>query len=543
MKLQHETTKQIAILARNPGAPIVAVSSPEEGRVMEHIRAVALDQKKRLFTWAVTTGLQEIDLSTGLPQDDGKIENTESPDAAIDHIVRDMGPRDDTDDEITQTFGPPALFVMKDLHGFLEGDTARIVNRFLRDAVAALNKRRQTIILLSPSFQVPGDLKKDVVSLAFPFPTIEEIREQVERFADDLRDRAERTGERIPVEINGGGALVNALRGLAQNEIDSVLVQAFLNTKRLDESAIPYIIKAKQEIINQSPALELRQDPESLDSVGGLDLLKSWAKRTALAYTDDAKRFGLKPPRGAMLVGVPGCGKSLTAKALASILNVPLIRLDFGAVFGSLLGESESAARDALRIVDALGCAVFWWDEIEKGLGGSTGSTTDSGTTQRVFGTYLTWMQETTSDVLVVATANDVGSLPPELYRRFTEIFFVDLPGIEDRREILEIHIEKAGRDPGAFDLDALARLSNGCTGDEIEKAIATALSNAFYNSDPDMTTDHIADALRDTIPLAESMREKITHMREWAKRARPASSTQESGQKMKTNVMDVVEI
>jgi SpoVK/Ycf46/Vps4 family AAA+-type ATPase len=263
--------------------------------------------------------------------------------------------------------------------------------------------------------------------------------------------------------------------------------------------------------------------------VGGLDALKGWLGRRGAAFSEAARRFGLPEPKGLLLLGVQGCGKSLTAKAIAAQWRLPLLRLDMGRIFSGLIGSSEENLRRAIRVAESVAPVVLWVDEIEKGLSGTRSSgSSDGGVTARVFGALLTWLQEKTAPVFVVATANQIHDLPPELLRkgRFDETFFIDLPGAEERREILAIHVARRGRDPARFDLDRLAARADGFSGAELEQAVLSGLYEAFAEG-VDLSHAHLERAVAETLPLSTTMREEIDALRSWARtRTRPASLT-----------------
>jgi SpoVK/Ycf46/Vps4 family AAA+-type ATPase len=267
-----------------------------------------------------------------------------------------------------------------------------------------------------------------------------------------------------------------------------------------------------------------------------LDLLKAWTKGAMSAFSPEAAEYGIEPPRGFLAVGVPGSGKSLLAKAVAGG-KMPLVRLDVGALMGSLVGESEANTRAALKTIEAVAPCVLWIDEIEKALGGGSGEQ-DGGTSMRVLGTFLSWMEERAAKqgVFMVATANDIGNLRPELIRRFEEVFFVDLPQLEERADIFDIHLGKRGRDFGDFDLVALAKATEGYTGAEIERIVKTALRAAFADGGRELAQEDLLAAAASTVPLSTTMAGQIAEMREWASRARPASSKQETGHKVANN-------
>jgi SpoVK/Ycf46/Vps4 family AAA+-type ATPase len=380
------------------------------------------------------------------------------------------------------------------------------------------------VILLQPGLEIPADLEKDVAVVDFPLPTAEELWEQVSRFIDNLPDG-------VDCDLNGGREqVVRALQGLTTVEADAVLAQAVIEQRRLGLDAIPYILEQKAEIIRKSGALEYFPEQASHDDIGELDLLKAWCRESELAFTDAAAGFGVEPDKGLLIVGVPGCGKSLTAKAAGGGTR-PLLRLDVGALFGGLVGQSEAQTRNALKVAEAVAPCVLWIDEIEKALG-SAGGDLDGGTNNRVLMTILTWMQESKAPVFVVATANDIGQLRPELIRRFSEVFFVDLPTETGRAEILSIHLQKRGRDAQAFDVAKVAAETTEFTGSEMEKVVQAGLRKAFARGE-ELATEHLVEVAQTMVPLATTMSAGIAQMREWAARARPASSRQQTGRKV----------
>ena len=492
--------------------PIIVVQSHEEARVAALIHQVAVLQKKDLYTWTCTTGVTQ---THPAPVDGYKPDvATRNPVAAILSVIAAGQPTD------TLPKGKPMLFLFKDVHPYLNKPE---VVRALRDAFSALQGRHQTIILLSPVLNVPEDLKKGIAVVDFPLPTAKEL----EILLDAVTARLPAD---VPVNLNGGrGQLVRNLQGLTLTEADSVISMAAIANRALDERAIDFVLERKQEIIKESGAMEYYASG-SYDDIGGLDLAKAWAWEAELAYTPEAIEFGSEPPKGVLLVGVPGCGKSLLAKAIAGG-NRPLVRLDVGAVFGGLVGQSEAQIRSALKVAEAIAPCVLWIDEIEKALG-SGGGERDGNTSNRVLMTLLTWMEENEKPVFIVATANDIGSLRPELIQRFDEVFFVDLPDAAARHEIIEIHLRKRGRNPAHFDVDALVRATDQFSGREIEQVIKGGLRRAYANGRGkyDVTTEDFVQVAGETVCSMTTMQEQIEGMRQWATRARPASSRQKTG-------------
>jgi ATP-dependent 26S proteasome regulatory subunit len=503
----NATTQHIENLIR-ARYPIVAIQSHEERRVVEALVSVAAGQEKTLFTWAISNGIGQVYPTIDAPAN----ANLADPIAALRYILEYGRPTGNL------PAGPKAIFVLKDPQRYFENPQ---VCRLLRDLASELTTRHQTIVLLGPSFTFPAELEKDIVLVDFPLPGADELTALLERFADDLPQEI--------VDLNGDTAqVIRALQGLTLVEAEAVLAQSVIATGKLDSGVIPTVLDAKAQLIRRSGALEYWPQQAAYAEIGGLDLLKAWCGETALALQPGAAEFGLEPEKGLLLVGLPGCGKSLTAKAVAGGTR-PLLRLDVGALFGGLVGQSEAQTRNALKVAEAVAPATIWLDEIEKALGGGGGEL-DGGTSQRVLGTILTWMEETKAPVFIVATANDIGSLRPELIRRFDEVFFVDLPQPGERRDILVIHLEKRGREPEGFDLDAVVEATTDFTGSELEKVVQSALRRAFADGARTVTTEDLLAAAAETVPLVTTMAEGIGAMRQWAKRARPASSKQKSG-------------
>jgi len=311
-----------------------------------------------------------------------------------------------------------------------------------------------------------------------------------------------------------------------------VFARILVQEGRLSGEHVAEVLSEKQQIVRKSGLLEYYAAAETFSDVGGLGVLKSWLQKRALAFSDEAKAFGLPAPKGIFLLGVQGCGKSLCAKAVASLWQLPLLRFDMGRMLGSLVGSSEENVRRAVAVAESVAPSILWVDEIDKALSGFQGSgITDAGTTARVFGTFLTWLSEKTATVFVVATANDVSQLPPELVRkgRFDELFFVDLPSGQERQEIFAIHLRKRKRDSKDFDLGALAAASQNHSGAEIEQAVISGLYDAFSDR-CELSTQHLLRALECAVPLAATLDEQISALRSWADgRARNASGLRRS--------------
>jgi ATP-dependent 26S proteasome regulatory subunit len=372
--------------------------------------------------------------------------------------------------------------------------------------------------------EIPTELEKEVTVLSHPLPTREELSALLDKIIEDVKKFPQ---VRIELDDAGRARLLQAALGLTLAEAENVFAKIIVQDERLAADDVNEVFAEKQQIIRKNGLLEYYATQETFANVGGMSVLKDWLQKRALALTDQAREFGLPAPKGILLLGVQGCGKSLCAKAVSSLWQLPLLRFDMGRMFGSLVGSSEENVRKAISVAESVAPAILWVDEIDKAFAGSQGSgATDGGTTARVFGTFLTWLSEKTAPVFVVTTANDISQLPPELLRkgRLDEIFFVDLPSTEERKEIFRIHISKRGRDVAKFDLDALADRAKDFSGAEIEEAVISGLYDAFYTQ-TELSTEHVLEALRQTVPLSKTMDEQINRLRNWTEgRARNAS-------------------
>jgi hypothetical protein len=404
----------------------------------------------------------------------------------------------------------PALFALLDAHRVL--DDARGVRR-LRDLLPELGARRQAIVLVGPVLELPLELVRDAARLELPLPGPGELRSL---FAKLVEKQAPAAPEILEAAVRGA-------LGLGSSEAVRVFRRACAAAGSLDARAVAEIVRDKRRALRRTPALAFHEGDEGLGEVGGLGELKLWLAERRRAFGEEARRFGLPTPRGLLLLGIQGCGKSLCAKAVASEWQFPLLRLDVAAAFGSALRSPEAAMREASQVAESIAPAVLWIDEIEKGFAAAEADVRSS----RVLGAFLTWLAEKRSPVFVVATANDVTRLPPELLRRgrFDELFFVDLPTQRERAEILAVHLRKHHRDPKLFRLDELATAAERMTGAELEQAVVSGLHAAFSAS-RELTSDDVANALTQTVPLYETYEERIKELRDWARtRARSASN------------------
>jgi hypothetical protein len=396
--------------------------------------------------------------------------------------------------------------------------------RALRELAHALKATYTTVVLLSPMLVIPPEIEKEVSVLDVPLPTYRDLVQLLKEIVGVLRQGG---GAKVDLTKDDADALIKAALGLTLAEAENAFAKAIAWDGRLSKDDVGRVLEEKRQVIRKSGLLEYFPTEERLANVGGLDALKTWLGRRGAAFSEAARKFGLPEPKGLLLLGVQGCGKSLTAKAIAAQWGLPLLRLDMGRIFSGLVGSSEENLRRAIQVAESVAPVVLWIDEIEKGLAGVQSSgASDGGVTARVMGTLLTWLQEKTAPAFVVATANRIELLPPELLRkgRFDEIFFIDLPALPERREILDIHVRKRGRDPAAYDLDVLARRAEGLSGAEIEQAVISGLYDAFAEG-KELGQVHLERAVSDSLPLSTTMREEIERLRDWARtRTRAAS-------------------
>jgi ATP-dependent 26S proteasome regulatory subunit len=476
--------------------PLIYVVSWEEGRVEEALRTISSSRGKRMMVWSVTHGMVSSPTARDL--------NTRVPMAALDAIENSKD---------------PAVFVLKDFHAFI---TDTEITRRLRDLTYSLKTTYKTVVIVAPTLKLPAELEKEVTVVDYALPSLEDLDRLLEKIIQSVKNN-----QHIDTKLTEDERehLLEAALGLTANEAENVFARSLVEKRKFD---VDVILTEKEQIIRKSGMLEYYRMEEGMGDVGGLDVLKDWMRKRNQAFGQRAREFGLPAPRGILLLGVQGCGKSLSAKAVASAWRLPLLRLDVGKIFGGIVGQSEENMRRAIRMSESIAPAILWLDELEKGFSGTQSSgISDGGTTARVFASFITWLQEKTAPVFVVATANRIEDLPPELLRkgRFDEIFFVDLPSEDERREIFDIHIKKRKRVPDNFDVNKLAAASVGYSGAEIEQVIISALYDAF-DASREVETDDILKNVRTSVPLSRTMKESIDELRLWAStRARNASS------------------
>ena len=415
------------------------------------------------------------------------------------------------------------IFLLRDLHPALKypyTEKNAPVVRELRNLTRELKRSKKTIILTSVALELPEELKEEVTVIDFPLPNVQEI--------DSLISHVVEKPQQLQVSGLAREQLVKACQGLSRARIGRVLAKALAAKQQINESDIDGVLEEKQQAIRQTGILEFFNSRESLKSVGGLENLKQWVKMRQDAFTDEARRYGIPNPKGVLLVGIQGTGKSLSAKTIACEWRLPLLRLDTGRLFGGIVGESESRVRQMIQLAEAIAPCVLWIDEIDKAFGNIiSGGDGDSGTSRRVFGSLITWMQEKTSPVFIVATANNVRILPAELLRkgRFDEIFFLNLPSESERQDIFKVHLQRLRPTRlREFDLGVLAKRAENFSGAEIEQVVIDGLYRAFgtfvNGQRRDLMTEDILRSIEDTVPLAAIARSQIEDLKRWAAEA-----------------------
>jgi SpoVK/Ycf46/Vps4 family AAA+-type ATPase len=473
--------------------PIVVIETRDEARILQMLKSITIagsvDEYLPLFRWTVTDGLQRIDIAL-----EPQTINSE-PSDVLKHI---------------RAVTKPAIYVLLDFHPFLD-DPVNV--RLIKDICIRYREIPRQIVLISHDVKLPAELESFSARFEMALPSEDERRKIVERVADEWsRDNP---GARVQADSKAYKMLIRNLAGLTYRDTEQLARNAIFVDGAITKSDLPGVMQAKYELLNRGGALQFEYETARFSDVGGLARLKKWLSQRRAAFRGDEGAAHLDAPKGILLLGVQGCGKSLAAKATAGIFSVPLLRLDFGAIYDKYHGETERKLRESLKTADVMSPCVLWIDEIEKGIAGRGGET---GTTQRVLGTFLTWMAEKKSQVFVVATANDITTLPPELVRkgRFDEIFFVDLPDKSVRAAILAIHLTSREQRLSNFEIEELAEAMEGFSGAEIEQAVVAAFYAAHAQQE-ELDTVHILHEVNETRPLSVVMQEQINALRTWA--------------------------
>jgi SpoVK/Ycf46/Vps4 family AAA+-type ATPase len=466
--------------------PLIYIPTSEEERLEKAIATVAETVGNRqVYIWDFVDGYQENPNNSGF----GK----RNPLQALEFV-----------EKLPDKLG--CIFILRDFHRFLEDVS---ISRKLRNLARNLKSQPKNIVIVSPQVEIPPELTEVLTILDFPLPTAQEIKTEIQRL---IGATEQSLSEKLINEI------VRSAQGLSLERIRRVLTRAIAYSGRLEPEDVELVLEEKRQSIRQTQILDFYPATEQISDIGGLDNLKDWLLRRGGAFSDRARAYGLPHPRGLLLAGIQGTGKSLTAKAIAHHWHLPLLRLDVGRLFGGLVGESESRTRQMINLAEALSPCILWIDEIDKAFSGAEGRG-DAGTTSRVFGTFITWLAEKKSPVFVVATANNIQTLPPEMLRkgRFDEIFFVGLPNQEEREAIFKVHLARLRpHNLGNYDLKRLAYETPEFSGAEIEQTLIEAMHIGF-SQNRDFTTDDILEAASQIVPLAKTAQEQIQFLQNWA--------------------------
>ena len=533
----------------NSSTPIVVMETVEEMRAVNLVRASCADLNMAVFEWSIADGLVrsgsnapaipaaelQMRINAGHAADPvaaaakTAIYNTTDPVQALANL---------------ETMTVEAVFILKDFHRHMENP---VIVRRLRDVGQKFSANRRTLVLTAPSISMPAELVSLVEYLDLPLPDPPRLRQIVE---ETFKRLSKTYTLQLRLDSTGVDAMSANLRGLTEEEAERAISQALVARYALCPESVSDVLAAKKELLRRSGMLDFVDTSDNMASVGGLENLKRWLGLRHGAWEDSAQQFGLEPPRGMIILGVQGCGKSLCARAVAGEWKLPLVKFDTAAIFDKYIGETEKRILKVFQVAEGLAPCVLWIDELEKVFAGSgpDSASVDAGVSSRLLASFLSWMQDRKAPVFVAATCNNVTALPPELIRkgRFDELFFVDLPNQAERKQIFAIQLKRRKRNPAEFDLDRVAAAAKGYSGAEIDAAVQTALYAAYSSrgesatnpggAEPrphtangsDLTTQHLLDALRTTVPLSITRAEEIQELRAWAKdRAVPASSAE----------------
>lgn len=533
--------------------PIIWVRTHEEARLMSTITQLASDKLKMdVFAWSLWQGLVPAAQYNNGQRATGAYEKTWQPPLALDKIA-ELEPK--------KPNRRGNIVIMHDVHVALQEP----IPRQLRDIYKVLIDRNTKLVFVSPHLAhgaggnqdgLPPTLEKQITVLDFTLPELNQIEDAVRTLVRNVIDRnAGKTGAPLPtpkaqatvdnlqkLKKEDYFEFSRALQGLTLGEVENTVAASIQHCRTVSTQ---FLLDSKKQILSKSDILEYFEPNRTMADIGGMDKMKDFFEDYKESHTEEAQKFGVDPLRGVLMVGVPGCGKSQMCKAVSTSWKLPLIRLDVGKVMTGLVGGSEQKMRSAIKQVEAIAPCILWIDEVEKALSGTKSSNfSDGGTMARVFGTLLTAMEEGLKGVTILATANDIEALPPEFIRRFSEVFFVDLPGPDERNDIFKIHLGKKGAAHKDFDLKTLVEKAENFTGHEIEKSVARAMAFAFKDKDRKLKTSHVLAALNETKPIHQIMGEKIGKMRTEARnKYRYASSwaeAQASNQKAKQATLDV---
>jgi len=501
----------------NSSTPIVVMETVEEVRALSLVHTACSDLSLPVFEWTIADGLVRSGSGAVAP-----------PPPQIRPIPQSYsdagaGPRTamyNTVDPVQalanmETMTVEAVFVLKDFHRHMDSP---VVVRRLRDVGQKFSANRRTLVLTAPAIEMPAELASLVEFLDLPLPDRERLREIIR---ETYTRMAGTHSLKLQLDSNGVDAMAGNLRGLTEEAADRAISQAVVGRQALSPDCITDVLDAKKALLKRSEMLEFVDSTDDMASVGGLENIKRWLEQRRGAWDDSAREFGLDPPKGAIILGVQGCGKSLCARAVAGEWKLPLVKFDTAAVYDKFIGETEKRIQKVFRVAEGLAPCVLWIDELEKVFAGSgpDSASADAGVSSRLLAAFLSWMQDRKPAVFVAATCNNVTVLPPELIRkgRFDELFFVDLPSVAERMQVFSIQLTKRKRNPSDYDLSRVAAAAKGFSGAEIESAVQTALYAAFARKQ-ELSTEDLLTALTSTVPLSITRAEEIAELRAWAK-------------------------
>ncbi len=496
--------------------PFIYIPSWEENRVVDLISNIAsnsdlIKRTREVYTWTLTEGLKQI-----IEDGERYKDNVNTALEALDFI---------------ESYTNDAILILKDVHYLLNPQRPDFnFVRKIRDIALSLKNDEvsKNVVIITPSLALPEDLQKDITIVDFNLPSLDELLKVLNNLIVNYEDR-------IDLDENEKEIICKAAQGLTLQEAENAFIRAIVSNGKLTIDELGIILDEKCQVIKKTGVLEYIKSDLNIDDVGGLENMKNWLKKRNNSWMGKAQKdYNLPAPKGILITGVPGCGKSLTAKAVSALWNLPLLRLDVGRIFSGIIGSSEENMRKAIKTAQAVAPSILWVDEIEKGFGSSRGEL-DGGTSSRVFGTFLTWLQEKTEPVFVIATANNIDKIPPEMLRkgRFDEIFFVDLPTHNERKQIFKIHLTKRLKNSISKDfnisdelLNSLAQSTEGLVGSEIEQVIISSLFEAF-SQDRALKEEDLFKVIANTVPLSTTQAENIMAIRQWANQRAVAATKQ----------------
>lgn len=512
-------------------APIVVMETVEEVRAVRLVRVAAASLNLATFEWSIASGLVRCGNEGHEPVLEGRFPAIGTGQDATDLAAQALY----NSREPAQVLGTlegisvEAAFILKDFHRHIEDP---VVVRRLRDVGQKFSKNRRTVVIIAPSIKMPPELAYLVEYLDLPLPDQPRLRQII----DEMIVRVGKTRTlRRSLDANGLDVMAANLRGLTEEQAERAVSQAIVTRYGLTPEIVTDVLQAKKEMLRRSEMLDFVDVSDTLASVGGLENLKNWLAQRRGTWEAPARAFGLEPPRGVVILGVQGCGKSMCAQAIAGEWKLPLVKFDTAAIFDKYIGETEKRIQKVFQVAEELSPCVLWIDELEKVFAGSgsDSASADAGVSSRLLAAFLSWMQERKAPVFVAATCNNVSALPPELIRkgRFDELFFVDLPNQAERKQIFALELLRRNRQPADFDLDKVAAAARGYSGAEIQAAVQTALFASFASKQA-LATSSLIDALAKTVPLSTTRAEEIQELRDWARaRAVPASVADVKGE------------